>query len=101
MTDGSAQRLSATVSGQVQGVGYRWFVQREAERLGVVGWVANRLDGDVDVVAEGPADVLDELVRSLWEGAPGSVVGGVTAVLEPARGNLTAFDIHSGGHRGD
>ena len=48
------QRLVATVRGMVQGVGFRWFVQREAARLGLDGWVANQVDGSVEVVAEGP-----------------------------------------------
>ena len=48
----TGQRLVAIVRGQVQGVGYRWFVQREAARLGLQGWVANQLDGSVEVVAE-------------------------------------------------
>jgi acylphosphatase len=101
MTDEPAQRLRATVTGQVQGVGYRWFVHREAKRLGLTGWVANRQDGGVDVVAEGRHDALEELTRVLKEGAPGSVVLDVAINLEPARSGLSGFEIRSGGHRGD
>lgn len=97
----AGQRLVATVRGQVQGVGYRWFVQREAARLGLEGWVANQLDGSVEVVAEGPEAALSELVLLLWEGPVGAHVGGVSARHEPARGNLVGFIIRSGGHRGD
>ena len=45
----AGQRLVANVRGSVQGVGFRWFVQREAARLGLDGWVANRSDGSVEV----------------------------------------------------
>jgi len=95
------QRLVATVRGQVQGVGFRWFVQREAARLGLDGWVANQSDGSVEVVAEGPEAVLGELVLMLWEGPLGASVGSVDARHEPARGNLVGFTIRSGAHRGD
>ncbi len=95
------QRLVATVRGQVQGVGFRWFVQREAARLGLDGWVANQYDGSVEVVAEGSEAALSELVLTLWEGPPGASVGGVDMRHEPARGNLVGFTIRSGAHRGD
>ena len=97
----AAQRIVATVRGQVQGVGYRWFVQREAARLGLQGWVANQLDGSVEVVAEGSEVALSELVLMLWEGPMGASVGGVTVRHEPARGNLVGFVIRSGAHPGD
>lgn len=87
--------------GQVQGVGFRWFVQREAARLGLDGWVANQYDGSVEVVAEGPETALSELVLVLWEGPLGSSVGGVETRHEPARGSIVGFTIGSGAHRGD
>ncbi|KGM38877.1 hypothetical protein JY97_14115 [Alkalispirochaeta odontotermitis] len=62
------------VSGQVQGVGYRWFVMRRAHALGIVGWVRNRRDGTVEVWAEGEETVLDELEKELREGPPGASV---------------------------
>lgn len=97
----AGQRLVAIVRGQVQGVGYRWFVQREAARLGLDGWVTNQYDGSVEVVAEGPDAALGELVLMLWEGPLGAAVGGVTVRHEPARGNVAGFTIRSGAHRGD
>ena len=97
----SGMRLVATVRGQVQGVGFRWFVQREAARLRLDGWVANRSDRSVEVVAEGPETALGQLVLQLWEGPPGSSVGGVEVRHEPARGNLVGFIIASGDHGGD
>ncbi len=98
--DGSA-RLVATVRGHVQGVGFRWFVQREAARLRVDGWVSNQADGSVEVVAEGDRNVLGELLLRLWEGPSGSAVSDIETHEEPARGNLIGFVIRSGAHRGD
>jgi len=101
MSRAGSQRLVATLHGAVQGVGFRWFVEREAARLGLEGWVANRSDGSVEVVAEGPDDLLGQLVLALWEGPAGSSVGDVSIRHEPARGNLIGFAIRSGAHRGD
>jgi acylphosphatase len=95
------QRLVATVLGQVQGVGYRWFVEREAATLGVSGWVSNQADGSVAVVAEGDEDQLGPLLLALWEGPAGAAVREVQVRYEPARGNLLGFTIRSGAHRGD
>lgn len=95
------KRLVAIVRGDVQGVGFRWFVEREAARLGLEGWVANRADGSVEVVAEGDEDSLSQLLLQLWEGPPGSAVSDVDVRHEPARGNIVGFSIRSGAHRGD
>ena len=66
--------LHFLIQGRVQGVGFRWFVQREASELDLRGWVRNTEDGDVEVVAAGdPAD-LDELRASLRRGPRGSRV---------------------------
>jgi acylphosphatase len=54
--------MTARVSGDVQGVGFRWFVRREASRLGLSGSAVNAPDGSVDVVAEGPRDACEGLV---------------------------------------
>ena len=54
--------------GRVQGVGYRWFVWREAERLGLRGVVRNLPDGSVEVTAEGVDDALARLEQALARG---------------------------------
>lgn len=56
------------VSGRVQGVGFRRFVERKAVELGVRGWVRNRDDGSVEVYATGLADQLAALEGPLWKG---------------------------------
>lgn len=62
------QRLRAVVWGRVQGVGFREFTRRHAAALGLTGWVRNRLDGAVELEAEGPRPALDELLRHLTRG---------------------------------
>ena len=56
------------VSGRVQGVGFRYFVEREARALGVVGTVRNLDDGRVEVEAQGAAAELADLEGALWKG---------------------------------
>jgi acylphosphatase len=56
------------VRGRVQGVGFRWFVEREAHMLGLVGWVRNNHDGSVEVLAQGTRDQLAGLHSRLREG---------------------------------
>ncbi|HYK81905.1 MAG TPA: acylphosphatase [Gemmatimonadales bacterium] len=56
------------VHGRVQGVGFRWFVWKTADRLGLGGMAQNLPDGSVEVVAHGPAHALDELALALGRG---------------------------------
>ncbi len=56
------------VRGRVQGVGFRWFVEREAHILGIAGWVRNNHDGSVEVLAQGTRDQLAGLHARLREG---------------------------------
>jgi acylphosphatase len=95
------ERLEATVSGRVQGVGFRWFVRSNAARLKLTGWTANQSDGSVKVVAEGRSEALDDLERALKDGPPGSSVDKVNASRTQATGDFANFEIRYGGHRGD
>ncbi|MFT4113681.1 acylphosphatase [Silvibacterium sp.] len=65
------------VKGRVQGVGFRWFVHREAAELALHGWVRNTEDGHVEVVASGSADQLAALDQTLHKGSRGSRVDAV------------------------
>ncbi len=56
------------VKGRVQGVGFRWFVEAEAHKLGIAGWVRNNFDGSVEVLAMGTREQLAGLKFKLWEG---------------------------------
>ncbi len=69
------------VKGRVQGVGFRWFVHREAAELGLRGWVRNTDSGDVELVAAGEEQALADLKDSLQQGSRGSRVD---TVLEHA-----------------
>jgi acylphosphatase len=62
------------VSGMVQGVGYRFFATRLAERLGVTGWVKNLPDGRVEVYAIGPCEALTDFRSELERGPRGAMV---------------------------
>jgi len=74
------QRLKAIVSGRVQGVGFRYFVIRNAQSIGGIGGYAKNLpDGTVEVLAEGEKDKLERLVQALHQGPPVSKVDDVHA----------------------
>ena len=62
------------VKGRVQGVGFRWFVHREAASIGLRGWVRNTEAGHVEVLATGDPDQIDELKQALHTGSRGSRV---------------------------
>jgi len=69
--------------GTVQGVGFRAFVWREAARLGLSGWVRNRTDGTVEVVASGPRAALDALENALRRGPRWARVTGLSREAVP------------------
>ena len=71
------------VKGRVQGVGFRWFVQNEAARIGLRGWVRNTDDGNVEVMVAGSPDQLEDLVQALARGTRGSRVDNIES---PSRG---------------
>lgn len=87
------ERLHATAHGDVQGVGFRYFVQRRARDLGLDGWVRNNDDGTVEVVAEGPRNALDQLERALRQGPRAARVERVDTRWSDATGNLGPFDL--------
>jgi acylphosphatase len=62
------------IRGRVQGVGFRWFIHREAAELDLRGWVKNTDEGHVELVASGPETDLAELTRALHKGSRGSRV---------------------------
>jgi acylphosphatase len=81
------RRAVAVVSGHVQGVGYRWFVRELAASAGLAGSVRNLPDGRVEVVVEGPAEALDDLLAALdGPRAPGAVTR-VDSHFEPVQGS--------------
>jgi acylphosphatase len=87
--------LHFLVRGRVQGVGFRWFVHREAAELGLRGWVRNTDAGDVEVLAAGNAASLAELRSELHKGSRGSRVDTVIEheLAESEAAPLTLFEI--------
>lgn len=79
--------------GYVQGVGYRYFVLRQAYALDLTGYVRNADDGNVEVVARGPRDALDLLVADLYIGPSESEVTSVDLAWAPARDTYHGFEI--------
>ena len=65
------------VKGRVQGVGFRWFVHREAAEIGLDGWVRNTDAGAVEIVASGTQEQLGELRQAIEQGSRGSRVDSV------------------------
>ncbi len=87
-----ARRVRLRIYGRVQGVWYRGSMQREAERLGVAGWVRNLPDGSVEAVVEGEPEAVEALVSWSRHGPSGARVDEVVADEEPPEG-LTGFRI--------
>jgi acylphosphatase len=77
----------------VQGVNFRAATQSQAQRLGLVGWVRNRDDGSVEIVAEGPRAALDRFVRYLHQGPPAAAVTRVETQFGSASQDLRRFEI--------
>jgi acylphosphatase len=78
-------RVRATARGRVQMVGYRAFVQRHAQELAIRGEVANRPDGSVEALMEGPRPAVDRMVELMREGPFHAEVSAVEVRPEPAR----------------
>jgi len=81
------------VRGRVQGVGFRWFVEREAQMLGIAGWVRNRSDGTVEVLAQGTREQLFTLRSKLQQGPRASRVDDVEEVESEAQQDMKSFRI--------
>src|ERR1700694_5134885 len=87
------ERLHGVIHGDVHGVGFRYFLMREAQRLGLRGWVRNRDDGTVEFVAEGRRTDLDRLKQAAERGPQMAQVEKVDAEWSAAAGGLDSFDL--------
>jgi len=90
---GGLSAFHATISGSVQGVGFRYSARREAQALGLRGWVRNLGDGDVEVLAEGPIGALAAFREWLEEGPPGASISSVRSEKREATGRFDDFSI--------
>jgi acylphosphatase len=61
------------IRGRVQGVGYRWWAERQARRLGLRGWVRNRSDGSVELLAIGAPEAIERLAGLCRQGPPAAL----------------------------
>ena len=93
----SLARLHATIEGRVQGVGYRAFVEQNAFALKLKGWVRNRWDGTVEVVAEGERPQLEKLLEALYRGPRASNVTNIQNEWLPATGEFSYFSVRMTG----
>jgi acylphosphatase len=81
------------VSGRVQGVGFRFFIQDRAQLEGVTGYVRNLEDGRVEAVIEGDAEGVERIERALWRGPAGARVESVVAEAVTPVGRAIGFAI--------
>ncbi len=81
------------ISGLVQGVYYRDYTRREAEKLGIRGWVRNLPDGRVEAVFAGLDEAVEQMITWCRRGSPRARVTGVEVRDEPGEANYTGFQI--------
>lgn len=86
-------RVHIIVDGIVQGVFFRANTKSEADQLGVLGWVRNKFDGTVEVMAEGEKDAVERFIHWCRQGPPGAVVEDARLTWEEYRGEFKSFDI--------
>ena len=88
------QRYHVIIKGRVQGVGFRYNTKSNADKLGITGWVRNKPDGSVEVLAEGTEHQLLNFKYLLKEGSISAIVKTIEAVSHlPATGEFDRFDI--------
>jgi acylphosphatase len=81
------------VSGMVQGVGFRYFVQHHARQLGLTGWVRNLPNGDVEIESEGGREFVESLITYARRGPRLAVVSNIDVVWKEPRSQFTSFEI--------
>jgi acylphosphatase len=81
------------VTGRVQGVGFRWFIEATAAREGIHGSVRNLPDGRVEALAEGEAEAIERFERAIHHGPPGARVDGVEVDATMPSGRDTGFTV--------
>ena len=86
------ESIHLEVHGRVQGVGFRWYIVEKAQELDLAGWVRNRPDGRVELVAEGDEKDLDALAQAIARQMEG-FIREINVSSAPATGNLTGFTI--------
>lgn len=80
MSENDRKRQGYRLTGRVQGVGFRWWTRKTAQELGLRGTVRNRLDGSVEIHAEGPEDAMERFRDRLEHGPTSARVGDVEEI---------------------
>jgi len=93
MNDEPNARLYVFAGGIVQGVGFRFFVYQTALNLQLHGWVRNRINGNVEILAEGPRDKLDTFLRKIRKGPQMAQVVEVEVEWQKFQNDLPPFTI--------
>lgn len=93
MTESEQSRLHAIVEGRVQGVNFRSYVERIAWDLRLTGWVRNRWDGTVEVIAEGDRTTLDQFLAALHRGPASARVTQVKPDWQTGTGEFERFSV--------
>ena len=83
------------ITGRVQGVGFRYAMRHEAQRLGVSGWVRNRRDGSVEALAQGTPESVDALIAWARRGPPGARVADLQVESGIAEDALAGFELRA------
>ncbi|HTJ56516.1 MAG TPA: acylphosphatase [Devosiaceae bacterium] len=78
--------IRVVISGQVQGVGFRAWLEDEANARSLAGWVRNRLDGTVEAVFAGPDGTVDAIIEAMRDGPPAAVVSSIDVYPHGANG---------------
>ncbi len=86
---------SCVVTGRVQAVGFRWWAKQVADELGVTGWVRNGPHGQVELMFQGDADLVEAFVARLAEGPPMAAVTDLTVTDVVPHDAIAEFEIRS------
>ena len=83
------------ITGRVQGVGFRFYMERKARTLGIAGWVRNCRDGSVEAVVQGSSDAVETMIAWARRGPPSAVVSEVK--ISEGSGEFLAFELRPSG----
>lgn len=90
---GGVSRVHLIISGDVIGVGFRSWARRQAQDLNLVGWVTNRADDTVELVADGPKEKLESLIRLCRVGPDVAEVSDIKIDWEEPKGEFLSFEV--------
>lgn len=87
------KRVHILIFGQVQGVSFRYFATREANLLGITGWVRNKPDGSVEIEVEGKQEDLKDFIKWCYNGPEGAIIEDIKEEWKIYKGEFDKFEI--------